>query len=490
MKLKRKIPKTLTDSEMAALSFAIKNTRDKAAFALMKDGGLRVSEAANLKLEELHWDTKEIQFIGKGSKEGKVLITSRLRDVLELAIKHRPPQAEHTYVLWDLKNPAKKTTRHALLKMIERAGRKAGLSKKVYCHMLRHSGASELYKETKDIHKVQRFLRHDSARTTEIYIHLMLEDLRDDLEHLDKRPSIIKLWSRFKPNVIPDFLKPKPKPFFIGELVGREKEISILRTAFKDKRNTVLIGNEGVGKKHLLNELYKEMQNKKEPVVQIEEFRPTKAAAVMICELLKEQAIINEVPTGNTNKIIQIIKDVSKEHPFTLIIQCLDGIEPKEIRILKNLVNTEHITLFSSITVQYRAKLKEIFFGNYQEVELFNLDKQQTITLAAKLISDMNVPDRTGYMNHLYSESEGNPKALIELVQETRYTGQLYPKHLAVQKVLSATPILSLCMMGAVASRYSASALSSPDWKIFATLVILGIAPLVVLDMVLKRRRK
>ena len=484
-----RLPKILYPSEIDAFVSVIENKRDRVIAFLMLDAGLRVSEVAHLKLPNIIWEEQRLKFVGKGKKEAEIPITSRLRDTLEAAIKSRPPQATHEYLIWDKKNPSKPISRFAIHKLIKNYGKKAGITRPVHPHMLRHTFATELYKATQDPLKVQKGLRHSHLKTVLIYTHLSVDELRKSTEAIDRRPLLVRLWSRLKPNIIPDLLKPKLRAFYIGETLGREKEISASRTAFKDRRNTIYVGDEGVGKKHLLKGLFEEKKKAGEKVYQLDEFSPARAALVALCEQLKEDSIIGEVPKGRTSKpFIDAIRNASKSEKITLFILSLNDITKSEIRVLRRLA--ECCVIFSSINPYNKTRLKEIFFGNYHEILIEGFGKNTTFEFASRMTVDMNIPDKAAYLKYIYVESKGNPKAIIELVNATKSSGNTAPQHLGVQKVLPATPILSLFLMAAIASRYSATALSQPDWKIFATIIILGIAPLLVLDKILKTRRK
>jgi len=61
--------------------------------------------------------------------------------------------------------------------MVKRRGRKAGIAKDVHPHMLRHTYATELYRQNKDIRLVQKALGHASLSTTMIYTHIVDDDL-------------------------------------------------------------------------------------------------------------------------------------------------------------------------------------------------------------------------------------------------------------------------------------------------------------------------
>lgn len=482
-KKKKELPKILTRTESDAFRSVIGKVRDRVAIALMLDGGLRVSEATELKLQNIIWEERLLRFEGKGGTEAEVPISNRLRDELERALKARPPQATHAFVLWNIKNPSQSISRFALNKMIRVYKQKAGIQKRVHPHMLRHTFGTELYRATGDLGKVQKALRHDDPQTTTIYVHLVADYLREDFEAIDRRPWIIRFFSRLKPHVIPELLKPKPKPFYIGETIGREKEITQLRKNLRAGMNTAIIGDRGTGRKYLLKQL------EGDGIYLTDTITPPKENLVSLCEKLMEDGLIEEMPKGrSTTPFIDAVREIGKSGKYTLVISSLNDIGRNEMRVLRKIA--QHWTIFSSIDRNQKPKLDQLFFGNYEAIELENLDKKETFELARKAAADINIPDMKAFLNHIYTQSQGNPQAIIEIIEKTKKTGNLSPEHSGMQKVLPATPFLSLFVMAVVLSRYSASALSKPSLKIYAIVILLGLAPLIILDKILNQKAK
>ena len=102
----------------------------------------------------------------------------------------------------------------------------------------------------------------------------------------------------------------------------------------------------------------------------------------------------------------------------------------------------------------------------------------------------MEIPDKHTYKNHIYQESDGNPRAMLELIQITKQTGDREPEYLGNKKVLPAVYLLTVIWTATVMSRYPASSLSQQEWKVWATVIVFGLLPFIVLDKLLKLRRK
>jgi hypothetical protein len=478
----RPLPKVMTASEEEALLSVIDNERDRAAIGLGRWAGLRAHEIATLEVGDIDVDLLILRVKGKGGKHAEVAISNRLWDMLDQAIRKRPLQATHEFFLWDKRNPEKGIKRQALNKMLAGYCQKAGI-RHVTVHMLRHSFLTNYFREIGDLGKVQKAARHSKIETTTIYTHLTTEDQRKDLNALDHRSWIKRKWSKMRPKVIPDFIRSRQKPISIGEIVGRTSEISRLRTNLANHAHSVLIGERGLGKKTLLESLVGV------DLYRLESLSPARENLVGLCTQLHLDGLLEEMPKGRSTRIFeQALMEAGKAGKFTLVIESLSEVNKSGITILRKLA--KYWTIFTSIEPSQKSKAGEIFFGNFDEIPVKSLSKQETYELARKASADLSIPDQKAYCQNIFAHSEGNPQAILEMVDITRRTGELYPTHSGVMKVLPATPLLSMFMMMAVLSRYSASSLSKPDLKVYVTLVLFGLMPPIVLDRILKLKGK
>lgn len=483
MSKQRKLPKALTTAETNALLSSTSNPRDRLMLTLMLEAGLRATEAAKLQLENVAWEEQLLRVTGKGNKEAEVAISRRLKEALESALQARPPQATHNYILWNKRQPDKPIGRHAIFKLVRNTAKKAGITRTISPHMLRHTFVTDLYRSTGDIGKAQKAARHSRIETTTIYTHLTTEDQRKDFDQLDRRPWYIKLWSNLKPDIRPSFFQEKRRPFFIGETIGRAKEITELRKNLRVGIHTILIGERGTGRKHLLRQL------EDTHLFRLDSLNPLRENLVNLCQKLHDRNLLSELPTGRSSTpFIEVLRSIDGDDPFTLVIESLNEAGNREIQALQKLAN--RWTIFATIDRKQKPKLNKIFFGNCSTIDLHNLNKNETLEFVKKTSATMNVPDPKAYYQFIYTQSEGNPQAIMDLIEMTRRTGNFTPHHTGVQKVLPATPFIALFLMLVFASRYSASALSEPSLKIIATLLIISIAPLIVFDKILKEKNK
>ena len=174
----KRLPEVLTRDEAQTL-LGMPNRRyptgyrDLCMIKLMLNSGLRASEVLNLTWQDVDLHTGRLTVRqGKGNKDRQVWINEDTLVMLR-TWREDSPQSPHCF-------PTLKGTRiydSALRFMVKRRGKKAGITKDVHPHMLRHTYATELYRATKDIRLVQKALGHANLGTTMIYTHIVDDDM-------------------------------------------------------------------------------------------------------------------------------------------------------------------------------------------------------------------------------------------------------------------------------------------------------------------------
>lgn len=148
--------------------------RDRALLELLYATGLRVSELAGLRLEDVHTDPDYVRCLGKGSKVRIVPYGGRARASLEPYLKAvrplfvKPGGDPHVF----LTRQGKAFTRQGLWKLITDQARRAGITSPVHPHTLRHSFASHLLANGAPLRVIQEMLGHADIATTQIYTHV------------------------------------------------------------------------------------------------------------------------------------------------------------------------------------------------------------------------------------------------------------------------------------------------------------------------------
>lgn len=182
------LPEVLTTAEVDMLEQAIDYTkweaqRNKAIIEVMFSCGLRVSELLQLKLSDLYFDEQFIRVKGKGNKERFVPISENAVQQIKYwfadrnLMKIKPGEEDYVF----LNRRGSRLTRVMIFLMIQRLGADAGITKAISPHTLRHSFATALLEGGADLRSIQAMLGHESIGTTEIYTHIDMHRLRDEI---------------------------------------------------------------------------------------------------------------------------------------------------------------------------------------------------------------------------------------------------------------------------------------------------------------------
>lgn len=162
----------------------LRKLRDKAILELLFSTGLRVSELCSIS-RDLDISKDEFSIRGKGEKVRVVFISEEARSCLKKYLDKRPDIDDAMFVQIDkkaLKNKSKngiRLTSRSIERIVKYYAIKAGISKKVTPHVIRHSFATDLLSNGADLRSVQALLGHSSITTTQIYTHVTDKHLRD-----------------------------------------------------------------------------------------------------------------------------------------------------------------------------------------------------------------------------------------------------------------------------------------------------------------------
>ena len=191
----KRLPKALTSQEIDKLLApetpeTPKNLCEQAVLELAYASGLRLAELRNARLEHLHLDAGFINVIGKGNKERVVPLGRKAVAALERYLSvGRPqlvtPRSTANVFLTKRGTPFAPVT---LWLRIKQRVRRAGLSRNVTPHMLRHSFATHLLEHGADLRVIQELLGHASISTTEVYTHVAASRLREVHRKYHPRP--------------------------------------------------------------------------------------------------------------------------------------------------------------------------------------------------------------------------------------------------------------------------------------------------------------
>jgi site-specific recombinase XerD len=189
--MSRKIPEVLTIEEQDRLlnQFNLRYItphRNKTMIKLILASGLRLAEMSNLKWKEVNLLIGQIKVVdGKGGKDRILWIdedTTRMLQDWKIRQFKEWGKSEYVFTTRTLKQLDGKAVR----KMIATYTQKAGIDKDITTHNLRHSFATDMLRETKNLRIVQKALGHSYISTTQIYTHIVDEELEDAMKNFRK----------------------------------------------------------------------------------------------------------------------------------------------------------------------------------------------------------------------------------------------------------------------------------------------------------------
>ena len=185
MKVESRLPRFLSQREAAKMLQAPEaaqwlGLRDRALLETIYGAGLRVSEAANLDMDEVDLGTGELRVTGKGSKQRVTLVGKPGRDALSLYIREERPKLvdRRSGNALFLNRYGARLSQRSIQEKVRRYASKVGLGSEVHTHTLRHSFATHLLEGGADLRVVQELLGHASPATTQIYTHVTNSEAR------------------------------------------------------------------------------------------------------------------------------------------------------------------------------------------------------------------------------------------------------------------------------------------------------------------------
>lgn len=182
-KRERRLPVVLSRQEVQRLFAVVRNIKHKALFMMAYDAGLRLSEVLNLRIEDIDSGRMVIRICqAKGKKDRYGRLSKGLLTLLREYWRVCRPESflfpgACLHKRYDVSTPGQ---------ILKKLCRKAGISKSVSMHTLRHSFATHLLEAGTNLRVIQQLLGHSNIQTTCLYTYISIEELR-------KAPSPMEL---------------------------------------------------------------------------------------------------------------------------------------------------------------------------------------------------------------------------------------------------------------------------------------------------------
>jgi integrase/recombinase XerD len=183
------LPEVCSEEEIVNILKCTKNLKHKAILTTIYSAGLRISELIHLKISHIDSNRMQIRVEqSKGKKDRYTLLSSKTLKLLREYIKEYRPT---TYLFEGQGSTKEKPLPYAarsIQVILKESAKKAGITKKISVHTLRHSFATHLLEHGTDLRYIQNLLGHESSKTTEIYTHVTtkgFDQIKSPMDNLD-----------------------------------------------------------------------------------------------------------------------------------------------------------------------------------------------------------------------------------------------------------------------------------------------------------------
>ena len=185
-KLEQHVPVTLSEEDAQRLLQAAQRPWHKCLVVLLLSTGMRRSEVAQISLEDLDLENRQLLVHGKGAKERVVPLADQAVAAIQDYLPRRKKTESHRLFVSQFGEPI---NGRAISRMLQRTLGKAGLAGRgITPHKLRHTFATHLIRSGADIRTVQELLEHADIGTTARYLH---SDLRTKLAVVEKLEGML-----------------------------------------------------------------------------------------------------------------------------------------------------------------------------------------------------------------------------------------------------------------------------------------------------------
>ena len=160
----------------------LQGLRDRAILELLFSTGLRISELCSLSVDDVDLSRDEFSVRGKGDKIRVVFLSDRAKEAIKTYLKERKDMSDALFAQQgkNAKNASDlRLTPRSVQRLLKHYATKAGITRKVTPHVIRHSFATDLLSNGADLRSVQALLGHAHIGTTQVYTHVTDKHLRE-----------------------------------------------------------------------------------------------------------------------------------------------------------------------------------------------------------------------------------------------------------------------------------------------------------------------
>jgi hypothetical protein len=419
----------LSASDAELLINSATDLRHQVLILIMIDAGLRVSEAISLRFGDFDFKKKllNVKSLKKRNTHNTRQIPLSQRLFLSLAdyYKEFDKVNTDTWLFPSTKDANNHITRDSVNKYLQRLNHRKTNIQNLHPHALRHSFATSLVATGSNLHEIADLLGHERLDTSRIYAHIPNEKLQKSINKAAHRNGYRKKWyDVFKAKRPPIVYVPNVSNSLI---IGRNKELQIISDYIERNTNVILLGGIGVGKRTILDSI----KTTKKVLVFDDTTSIKKSLIYMLLYLYKndKEQVANimfgdfdtekmetKLSRQSAHYLCDEIKKIVQPKEFILKIRSIDNLTTGSMRILEALKD-----LFVIVTTAVEVAInKASFLWNFEKVEVKNLSRVQAFEMIHKLSSDMQIDDYEIFKNHILQQTDGNPRAISEMINRYR----------------------------------------------------------------------
>ena len=415
----------ISKEESEILIKNIRNIKHKVIVLLMLDAGLRVSEACSLKFKNFDFKNRLITLQSlkkRGNKDLRSIpMSDRLYQTIADYFHQKKIDLNPDNYIFPSDSKEGYLGRKAIWSVLKFYKEKLNINN-LHPHTLRHTFATHHLNSGTQLAEIKEMLGHKSYNTTLIYAEIPTEKLRQRVNEVTMtKPN---LWSK-----IYFFLLPKPKAKLINIdfqenyfTIGRNAELMQLNQNISKSINTLLIGKVGTGKSHILNNIetdkkilkIDDSENIKKTLANIllYLYKDSKTVLNILWKDFEIDEINKKIQRDNIANLCETICSSVQVHEYILIIDDITAMTPTGKKAIEKLKDK-----FIIIAGAREIKATNTsFIWNFEKIELKNLARKESVQLINQLSSSIEVENKEVYINHIYDQTNGNPRAITELV--------------------------------------------------------------------------
>ena len=461
---------------------ALQNPKYYLLALIMVDCGLRISEAISLRVKDFNFQKPSlfVKSLKKRNEKAAVELPMTKRVVAAAAefwtnVKFKPKPDDYMFNAGNA-TEGKHLHRATVFKVFKKFS--------VNPHKLRHTCATKLIEEGHSLLVVKDILRHSKTGVTEVYIHTSEERKRAAIASLEKSTWYERTKERLFPAKNIHVL-----PVSIGNTkyhVGRKAEFDKLESLYQKRVNVLLLGPQGIGKTHILDNF------KAEKLLRIDdcsEFKKTLANILVHlmegdkAEMFELMQIDRDVITKTSVKrTVEMLKQVTEPQEYTIIIDDASKLTPTSVKILEELRTHFHMI----VAARQVAISNASWLTNFEKINIEPLKRAEATELIRLSYNDFSnqIEDVEAFKNHIYESTNGVPLAIQEMTQ--RYRVEKFVRadeitaitHTGTKKGKSFVPVLLMALACVVIGKFYAKEAMQDDKEAF---MIFGAGAMILL---------